>query len=269
MNRLLGKFLKVYLLDDVTIRLINPLEYHQRMLLFGEAYEAEVTSYLLAVLRPGMVFVDVGANLGYYTLLAAKSVGSEGRVHAFEPAPVQFEHLSLNVEVNGGTNVVLNDCALAEGDGKEVKLFLADGWNHGTHSLGQGVGEQRRICTVRCTSLDEYVARHSITRLDVMKMDVEGAELRVLRGSVRTIERLKPQVVVFEACEALARSLGDSTREVKEFLEARGYVIFRLDAAFELLRANASEEEAYANLVAIHFRADSLCYKALGAVVRR
>lgn len=264
-NRLLGTFLKVRLRDDVTCRLINPLEYHQRKLLFGEAYEAEVTSFLLAVLRPGMVFVDVGANLGYYTLLGARGVGFEGRVHAFEPAPVQFEHLSLNVRVNRLSNVVLNDCALAEDDG-EVKLFMSDGWNHGTHSMGQGVGGQR-VCVVRCTSLDLYVASQGITRLDVVKMDVEGAELRVLRGGRRTIEQLKPQVVLFEASEVLARSLGDSTREVKEFLESRGYVIFRLEPAFELRRAKASEEETYANLVALHSAADRMYYEALGAVV--
>jgi len=265
-NRLLGRFLEIRLFDGIRLRLVNPLEYHQRVLLFSESYEPETTRFLAAILRPGMVFMDVGANLGYYTLLAAKRVGPGGQVHAFEPAPAQFRHLSLNVGINSATNVALNNCAMADRDG-EADLFLSDGWNQGTHSLGKTLG-QKRSCRVRCTSLDHYVARAGITRLDVIKVDVEGAEFSVFRGGSETLASLQPRVLLFEACEEYAQSLGHSTGDVRRLLETCGYVIFRLDPAPAPVQVMASSVEPYANLVAMHSEAENWYYEALVTTLR-
>ena len=266
-NRLLGNFLEVRTLDGIRIRLINPLEHHQRMLLFGAPYEPEVTVFLREVLRPGMVFIDVGANLGYYTLLGAKRVGSRGQVHAFEPAPLQFQHLTLNVRTNQVANVVLNKCAVADHVG-EIQFFVSDGWNQGTHSLGM-VQRNMRARQVKCTSLDEYVSEASLDRVDVVKMDVEGAELLVCRGARRMLASLKPAVIVFEACEKWARAVGHSTRDVKGFLEDCGYTMFRLEAGLAPVRAEASAVEEYANLVGIHAEAPELCHEQLECAVRK
>ena len=261
-NQLLGKFLRITTSEGVRLRLTNPLEYHQRALLYEKAgYEPEVTSAILSVLKESYTFFDVGANLGYYTLLASKIVGATGRVHAFEPAPEQFEHLKLNARLNHATNAVLNNIALAESRG-EREMFLSLSWNQGTHSFGATEGPTKTY-HVSCATIDEYVARNRIRRIDTMKVDVEGAELLVFRGAENTLRSLAVPVIFFEACEHHARSLGHSTIEVKSFLRHLGYDIFRLSSPSGLKHASEDVEEAFANLVAIHSRAGVRCRQAL------
>src|SRR5215831_8820539 len=185
-NRLLGSFIRIRLFGGIKIRLLNPIEFHQSTLLFGkEVYEPEVTRALFSILKPGMIFFDIGANLGYYTLFASKLVGSEGEVHAFEPAPAQFRHLTLNARINRANNIRLNNLAMAESSGQR-ELFLSDGWNHGTHSFAR-VSEGSRSCRVLCSTIDEYAARAGVARIDVMKMDAEGSELFILKGAKKTL----------------------------------------------------------------------------------
>jgi len=262
MNRLLGKFLRITVFDDIKLRLINPLEYQQKTFLLGKLLEPEVTHTICSVLRPGMTFFDIGANLGYYTLLASKIVGSGGEVHAFEPAPVQFRHLSLNVRINRSKNVRLNNLALAERSG-DRELFLSDGWNQGVHSFAKIPGSAHSRL-VQCISLDEYVDGTGVAQIDVMKMDVEGAELLVLSGGKRTLAGLHPRVIIFEACDQHARAQGYTTSEVKQLLTESGYRIFRLDSSAQLVEAGLSSAESYANLVALSASADRWHYEALG-----
>ena len=252
-NRLLGRFLRITTRDGIKLRLTNPLEYHQRTLLYTNlAYEPEVTSIMTSILEEGDTFFDVGANLGYYTLLASKRVGFHGQVHAFEPAPQQFEHLSLNVRINRATNVVLNNVALSEATGEREMQFSL-GWNQGTHSFGATEGATT-TGLVRCRTIDEYVASNRIERIDALKVDVEGAELLVFRGAEKTIRSFLIPVIFFEACEHHARALGNSTIEVKSYLRQLGYDIFRLNAESGLERTEDVEED-FANLIAIHTRA--------------
>ena len=266
-NRILGKFIRVRVFDGIRLRLLNPLEFHQRPLLFGtEQYEPQIVNLLASALGPGRVVFDVGANLGYHTLLAGKIVGSEGSVHAFEPAPVQFKHLALNVKINRARNVVLNNCAVAESS-EDREFFLSTGWNQGTHSLGRTAG-QPESCRVRCVSLDEYVEKRSIRRVDAIKVDVEGAELSVFKGASRLLASKPPSLLIFEACEEFCRQFGSSTTDVKQLIEQYGYSLYYCDAGPDPVRVSAPEKEEYANIVAIHSGADDAYYDALRAVCK-
>lgn len=261
-NRLLGKFLVVTVFDEIRLRLINPLEYLQHSLLLSdEGFEPEVSRVISRLLSPGMVVVDVGANLGLYTLLASMRVGPAGQVHSFEPAPVQFHHLSLNLRLNRVSNVVANNMALADHRGTRT-LYLSTGWNQGTHSLGRAA-ESVSPCTVSCATLDDYADERGLHRIDLMKADVEGAELLVLSGARKTIDRLRPGLVLLEADEGYCRALGYSTRDVKAFLELFGYRLYRLlpDRPPELTTAESTED--HSNLAALHTRASEHCRSAL------
>jgi len=266
-NKLLGKFLRITTKEGTHIRLTNPLEYNQRLLLYDEtSYEPEVTSAISSVLESGHTFFDVGANLGYYTLLASMKVGSDGSVHAFEPAPAQFKHLNLNMRVNRATNIILNNVALAETAG-EREMLLSLGWNQGIHSFAATEGPATST-RVSCATLDEYVVANGIRRIDAMKLDVEGAELLILRGSVETLRSLAVPVIFFETCEHHARKFGYSTVEVKYFLRQLGYEIFRLISPSGLEPAGDLLEE-FANLVAIHSTSDTLLLRALSGASHR
>jgi FkbM family methyltransferase len=263
LNRLLGSFLRVEVFRGVKVRILNPLEFHQRALLRGEPpLEPEVVDLVWRCLRPGSVFFDVGANLGLYSLLASRRVGSLGHVHAFEPAPAQFRHLEINARINGASNVILNNCAVSDSCA-ERDLFLSDGWNQGTHSFGAGPGRSVS-CRVPCLTLDRYVEQRAVSRLDVIKVDVEGAEMLVFRGAEKTICSLSPRLIVFEAAEQHCQALGYSTSDLKRFLEEHGYAVYRLSAVSTPVGTSSKLPESYANLVALHTNAEGWYREALG-----
>jgi FkbM family methyltransferase len=181
-------------------------------------------------LVPGAVFVDIGANLGEFSLFAGKRV-APGRVYAIEPLSTAFEQLEANVRLNGFANVVRPlRVALAESRG-EVKLFCADqvaDWrvwgcvNAGTASMFKAADRTIEGEAVRCATLDEVLATENVTRVNIIKIDTEGGELPVLRGAIRTIERDRP-ILLVEVCQWNFRSAGYSSEELMAFLRARDY----------------------------------------------
>lgn len=144
-------------------------------------YEPHLVRLVQSYLTPDTVFFDVGAHVGQYTLLSAPLVAE---VHSFEPTPTTFKLLKANVESNRLGNVQANQCAVSDYDGT-AELYLADAGNVGKNSL-LGFPDSMNRCTVPCVSLDHYLLSRNIDiagRPVLVKIDVEGAELRVLRGA--------------------------------------------------------------------------------------
>lgn len=161
------------------------------LLAHGDWEEAE-TRIFCSSLKPGMTFVDVGANIGYYTLLAARLVGSHGRVFAFEPCPNNFQLLEGSVRANGHTNVTLVRKAVSDRSGSAT--LRLDESSSGGHSLS-AFRDGARSVTVETVSLDEYFAGDA-GAIDVIKTDTEGADPAVFRG-VRGIVERNPGMVLF------------------------------------------------------------------------
>jgi FkbM family methyltransferase len=178
-----------------------------------DRYEPEVSACIRQLLHPGMVFCDVGANLGVFTLLAARQVGLRGRVFAFEPVPANFAALRRNVEANHFDNVTCIPKAVAQNNGIS-KLFLSQ--YCGSHSLvgkpAASTGESLDVEVVRLDSVP------GIEQIDLLKIDVEGAELEVLEG----LGRLRPKIILeYNAERILHRGLDGSA--FLERLKALGY----------------------------------------------
>ena len=177
--------------------------------------------FLRAVLKPGMTVVDVGANIGIYTRFFAREIGSTGRVHAFEPAQQNF--LRLEAAVRGLGNAVANHAAVGERSGTTT-LFLSDRLNvdHRTFDSGDG----RAGVAVKQVALDDYFP--AATRVDVMKVDVQGFELQVLQGARRLMTENAGVTILMEfwpyglaqastrPCDLIhfARALGFSVRPI-------------------------------------------------------
>ncbi len=142
---------------------------------FTEAYE---TQLVRASVKPGATAVDVGANIGYYTLQFAKLVGPSGKVFAFEPDPTNFSVLEKNVRRYGFRNVVCLNQAVCDRSGT-VQLYLSEG-NPGDHRIYDS-SESRQSIAVSAVRLDDYFARYP-DKIDFIKIDVQGAEDSVLRG---------------------------------------------------------------------------------------
>lgn len=176
-------------------------------------------------LQEGDVVLDVGANIGYYTLLAARKVGAKGRVYAFEPDPTNFSLLRRNVELNGYSNVTLVNQAVGETSGY-LKLYLSD-VNAGDHRTYESAGNRRAI-TIPCTSIDDYFKGQE-RKLDFIKMDIQGFECRALRGMRDTLESCGDLKLTAEFWPYGLVRAGDSPRELIRLLELNRFKLYDID----------------------------------------
>ena len=175
------------------------------------SFEPNEFSFLDRVLKPGMGFVDVGANDGYYTLFAARRVGTGGRVAAVEPSSRERAHLERNLMRNGIDNVEIVPAALGAAAG-HADLHLAHGAHTGHNTLGRFAHDDvvpARIERVPLETLDAVVARLGLTRVDVVKIDVEGAEANVIAGGWTVLTTLRP-VLMMELNDGALRAQGSS-----------------------------------------------------------
>ena len=187
------------------------------------AYEPETVAVWRAILAPGMVVVDAGSHVGQYAIIASPLVGPRGSVHAFEPDPQTFTQLTTNVRLNRCANVVCTQAALARERGR-APLFLADVSNVGGNSLRPTVCTRGRQRDVAVDTLDDYAAVHSLARLDVLKADVEGAELLVLEGGAGLIARGRPLMLLEFSINTVA--FGYTEADLRDRLARWGYLLF-------------------------------------------
>jgi len=189
--------------------------------------------WLGAVLRPGMVFVDVGANIGEFTLFGAKRVGSSGKVLAFEPGDAMVDVLARNVAANRLTQVEIHRIGLGDRDAT-LPLFApgpAEGEDphlYSTYRRAHGGGAARPVQTIRIRPLDDVLAEHPLERLDVMKIDVEGGELPALEGARATLARHRPRLMV-EFNRATSAAAGYTVDDLARLLVEQGYALSRVD----------------------------------------
>lgn len=191
-------------------------------------------NYLTQILSPGKVFIDAGANIGVYTVLAGKLVGETGRVLSFEPGQESFATLAKNVELNQLKQVKLLRTALSDCEGKTRLYHVNNAPN--SYSLGSDSDGDRSFEEVSVTTLDRVVKREQIEQVDLIKMDVEGAEKLVLQGSEQLLHRMKP-VVIFEVCPPAAQRLGLAPHDAWDLLQELGYQFFSIQSDGEMVPA--------------------------------
>ncbi len=213
-----GTRLELYLGNDVS-----------RQIYIAGCFDPNEFAFLDRMLRPGMTFLDIGANEGVYSVFAARRVGAAGAVWSFEPSRREIDRLKRNLAINGLAARVF-PIALAESAG-EAELTVAGYGHEGQNTIGGMAYEDTEVASrerVEIARLDDIVEREAPARIDAMKLDVEGAELRVLRGAEAALGRYRP-IVLFEALEAALRLQGTSRRELCDWLESRGYALHLFD----------------------------------------
>lgn len=190
-------------------------------------YEKEGTRFMQAALRPGDVVADVGANLGWFTLVASAIVGSEGRVHAFEPRAETASYLEKTVALNSlADRVRVHRCALSDRRGESVLTWSAATDNPGGSFLADTTPApdmERQPIPLRM--LDDL----ALPRLDFLKVDVEGAEMRVFRGAQQTLARCRPMILSELHPQMLERVSGDAADAYFSFFGRLGYRAFIAD----------------------------------------
>lgn len=215
----------------------------------GGRFEPNEFAFVDSFLKPGMVFVDVGANEGFYSVFASRRIGPTGRLLAFEPSQREFTRLNANLQLNNAENARSECVALADAAGSG-ELKLCEYGHEGQNTLGDfgHAVHQSGTQTVELMSLDAYCDEHPLERLDFIKIDVEGAEQRVLEGARRTLAKFRP-VILLELNDKALQFQHASCESVVNLLRSLEYSIYSFSPATGL-PVPANEQPYSDNVVA-------------------
>ena len=203
---------------------------------FLERYERDVVGFIERLTRPGWTVLDIGANMGAHTLRFSKLVGPGGRVFAFEPMEYAFEKLARNVSLNDATNTQPFRLALSDRNADAQRVSYRSSW-----ALSGERRAESAIVDFRC--LDDWCAERRIDDIHVIKLDVDGQELQVLKGGLATIERCRPVLLVEIGAWHFASPEGNPLR----LLASRGYRFWETTTLSEMdltsIRARLPERD--------------------------
>ena len=210
--------------------LLDPRDLVPVTILRTRQWQPEVWNAVSPVLPNGAVFFDVGAHIGYFSMKAAVQVGKSGRVVAFEPNPEILKLLRDNVAANHFENVVVEPIACTDRD-QTLTLYAAPLLNTGASSLAKqnaeiSADQAPHAYSVRGRPIDDVVRELGLTRLDAIKIDVEGAEVLVLRGAINTLQRFHPKLAVEVVPRQLA-SFETTADDLRNLLDSAGYNLSR------------------------------------------
>jgi len=188
-------------------------------------WESGITELMLALLKPGDIFLDVGANIGYHSLLAAKLVGTQGKVLAVEPAPhirERFEqNLALNPDLEALGNIKVFPYCASSHPGTVVLSAPSDG-NSGETTL-RDLPEFSLKIRVEARTLDDMLDRIDLSRCPLVKMDIEGAEYLAVCGMERTLDRYPAVSLILEVDDHYLHDLGYSAGLLIDWFRSKGY----------------------------------------------
>lgn len=198
-------------------------------LINGEKFENATRDLLRQTIQEGMTVLDVGANIGYYSVQMASLVGNTGKVYAFEPNPAMIEELNRNIKLNQLTNVEVVPVALANAKGRMPFYNPKTGWEgHGSLKQNSTFNAQN-VIEIVASRLDDVMMEKSIHKVDFIKIDVEGAELGVIQGAFRLLSSDKKPVIIFEAAENLCNEFGHTVFDTLKLISDCGYEIRNID----------------------------------------
>lgn len=221
-------------------------------------YEPGTTRLFQEIVKSGMVVVDIGAHVGYYTLLAAKQVGPTGKVYAFEPEQDNHAILLKNIGVNGYNNVVATPMAVSDRRGSST-LYVTS-LDNGRHSMYHHGLPERGSPTVETTTLDSFLASEGWPSVDLIKIDVEGAEVAVLDGMTGLMGKSADLKLIIEFNPALLQDGGVAPLVFLERLASPGWGVQIIEEANGLLPLAEGDGPSLVNrLLAAESSVNLLC----------
>ena len=205
---------------------LDPRDLVSVSILRNRDWQPGVWTALRSRLSAGAVLLDVGAHIGYFSLKGATMVGPTGRVVSFEPNPETLVQLRSNVAASGVESVVAVQPVAATDREQQLTLYATRGINTGASSLSQenakAFDEAPQGYPVRGRAIDDVVAELGLTRVDAVKIDVEGAEVSVLRGALKTLSRFHPKIVL-EVDERQLAGFNTKPADIELLLKQAGY----------------------------------------------
>lgn len=229
-------------------------KYDSLNLTINGIYEPLTTEFVKKEIKKGNVVVDIGANIGYYTLIFAKLVGEEGKVFAFEPDPTNFSLLKKNVETNGYKNVVLIQKAVLDKTGKG-KLYL-NKYDMGAHTVYDTQNSYQSI-DIETIRLDDYFDNY-YGKIDFIKIDIEGGEGKAILGMLNLLKKNDNVKLITEFNPFKLRRFGTKPEDYLKLLIEIGFELYEINERekkikqvniCELIRKYPSQKGNYTNLL--------------------
>jgi FkbM family methyltransferase len=219
----------------------------------GEFYEPEVSYFITNVLQEGDTFIDVGGHIGYFSMLAAHTVGPEGHVYTFEPESRNASHIRAHIALNEVANVDLIEEAVGDEEGVAGLHVNADNtgghalWDVGEHPYNAQSRVHHEVKPVRRGTLAQLLAKTAEQRVRLVKIDAEGSELRILKGAMLLLLARKVPYVICEINEFALQKMGATGQGMRAFMQACGYGCYRMIPESPFL-IPFPPEETYASL---------------------
>jgi FkbM family methyltransferase len=221
---------------------IDPQNYFANVYI-GGSYEPTLVRFLKKTVGKDWTCIDIGANIGYFSLLMGRLVGPTGQIYAVEPTPSTYKMLVENIQLNSLSNTRHEQLALSDHNGS-LQFHIGPPGYEVYNSAGEithpaAMDQVFKAITVPCETLDNYCSRQKIKRVHLIKIDVEGDELSVLRGMDDTMKTNPEMILVVEFADQTTAGFGYQAREIGAWLKDKGYNLFLLKSfgRTELIRS--------------------------------
>lgn len=220
-------------------------------MIFTNEFENDEIIFLNRFLKSGDQFIDIGANSGLFAVYAAKAVGNEGKVFAFEPTDTTYKKLRENIELNKFANIVTYQLAISSKN--EVLEFYSlsegfDAWNSFAKPI---IKKKYTVLNVQAVQIDKFnEIGIDFNNSTLVKIDIEGWELQALKGGINCFKNENAPSLMIEFAEDHARNAGGSCRELYTFLESLGYKMFKYDKLKNNLFPTPNLDYYYENIIA-------------------
>jgi FkbM family methyltransferase len=239
-------------LDGLTVH-IWPNDDLSRVLYVSGTYEPNTMLVMRRWLMSGATFIDVGANVGMFSMVASQLVGWAGRVYAFEPSERERQRLVANLAMNALENVTIVPRAVADRETSlqlRIGKFPHAGQNTTAGSFAYPDVAVERIQTVETISLDAFAQSRGLQRIDAIKFDIEGGECAALAGATNVLARFRPRLILELSPDAV-QSHGVSPQGVTARVQAAGYRIYRVGAEAQIVPFDAGGHNDEGNVIAV------------------
>jgi FkbM family methyltransferase len=238
---------------------LDPAHMSQKIMLEelqgGRLYEQETSNFVGSILQPGDTFVDIGAHVGYFSMLASAMVGPEGAVYSFEPEPRNYAHLLDHIDANSATNV--RPMHMAVGAKPSIAEFFVNSDNDGGHALWE-VGrhpfnERTRSAPqsrkVFVTTLDQLFEGRDMRSLKAIKIDAEGAEFAILVGARELLRRHRVPFIIAEINRFGLESMGVTEQHLRVMMTDIGYETYLFQPGQSVIQRMMPSDTVESNYV--------------------
>lgn len=218
-------------LNGLILRIYPGNEVYRALYVRG-IYDPNFIIAVNSLLNRGGTFIDAGANIGHFSLLASEVVGKEGHVIAIEPSSRDYNRLLDNIKINGLENVISPyRFALSDVNEGIAKLSIACEERSALNTIGSEFGvkgvDEVQVEDVSLATLDSFVVNSGLTRVEVLKLDIEGSELKALKGATDTISRFRPAIMIGVNASSL-KACGATREEIQKFMRGFRYRMYKI-----------------------------------------